>query len=159
MVVSNDNIKKAQFWQYYTVKVLDITQEKGTRRRKKVVPNELYTYKIDTKAYKFERRASKLYSSTTRLSDHIEQKHQISRDRKATSSTTALTTQINSGTIREVPDFPTALVDQIVVDYQAFTITESSQFQTMIKAIGYNEKILKGDAITERVQGRVTRIE
>jgi hypothetical protein len=43
-----------------------------------------------------------------------------------------------------------------MADYQAFTVTESSWFQAMIKAAGYDKKILKGDAISNRVQGRVT---
>lgn len=158
IVVSKDS-KKAWFWQYYTVKVLDTTWEKGTGRRKKVVPDELYTCKVDTKTCKFVRRASKLHSSTSGLSEHIEHKHQISKDGKASSATT-LTTWMSSGTISEnVPDFPTALVDWIVADCQAFTVTESSWFQTMMKAAGCDQKILKGDAIANRVQARVARIE
>ncbi len=71
----------------------------------------------------------------------------------------ALTTWIDNGAVNKVLDFETSLVDQIMTDYQAFTITESSWFQTIIKAIGCDQKILKGDAITNRVQARVARIE
>jgi hypothetical protein len=75
-----------------------------------VVLDELYTYKVDPKTCKFERKALKLHSSTTGLSDHIELKYKISKDGKA-SGATILTTWINGGNIKDVPDFPTALVD------------------------------------------------
>jgi hypothetical protein len=116
-VVSKEGSKKAWFWQYYTVKALNITWEKGTGRRKKAVLNELYTYKVNTKKYKFKRKALKLHSSTTRLSDHIELKHGIPKDRKAKDSPgrTPLTTWMNTA-VKEVPDFKTSLVDWIVAD-------------------------------------------
>src|SRR6266487_5953251 len=162
MVVSNkESSKTAWFWPYYSIKTLDTTWQKGTGRRRKEAFDELYTCKVDPKKCKFNRKASKLHSSTSRLSDHLELKHQISKDRKVknSSSPTALTTWIDNGAVDEVPDFETSLVDWIVADCQAFTVTESSWFRTMMKAAGCDQKILKGDAITNRVQARVARIE
>ncbi len=139
MVVSNkESSKTAWFQQYYSIKALDITWQKGTGRRKKEVFDELYTCKVDPKKCKFNRKVSKLYSSTSRLSDHLELKYQISKDKKVknSSSPMILMTQIDNRAIDKVLDFETSLVDQIVADCQAFTITKSSQFQTMLKAVG-----------------------
>ncbi len=113
------------------VKVLDTTQEKGRGKKRKLVLDELYTYKIDPKKCKFDRKASKLYTATITLSEHVELKYRIFKDRKVkdSSSLIALIMWINKGAIKEVPDFETSLVDQIIIDYQAFPILKVASFR------------------------------
>lgn len=153
--------RHAWFWQYYTIEVQEKKWEKGTGKRKTLVPDEVYTCNIDPKRCVFSRKASKLHGSTTALGDHIE-KHKVFKETDPqtarTNNPTTLTKWMRTPE-NQLPQFETALVDWIIADCQAFVVTESDWFRRMMKAAGCEHKIPKGDTIASRVHGRVGKIE
>jgi len=132
----------------------------GRNNKKKEAFDELYTCNV-RQGCTFSRRASHLHTSVSALKDHIEGRHRISE------STDPVTVRagnpqpmkdwINS-TI-DNPLFEEALLDWIVSDYQAFTVTESWWFKRMMRAGGVTNQIPSGDATKNKIKNRMKNVE
>ena len=94
----------------------------------------------------------KLSGSNTALSQHIEVYHKRQKDEAedTTSKQTGLG-KFLKGKDQEQPPFEDAMVEWIIDTCQPFTVTETTKFKVMIKAVGYTGKIVKGDAISAQV--------
>ncbi len=87
------------------IAILCSTLGKGRGRKAKPVLDGLYTCNIDPNKCKFDRKASKLHTATTGLSDHVELKYRIFMDRKPKdfSGPTGLTRWMNRA-VEEAPE-------------------------------------------------------
>ncbi len=76
---AKENTQQGQFQQYFIITLLDITYNKGKGKKKEVAKDEQYTYNI-LKNCTFKRLVSKMHSSTTALSNHLEEKYGVTRN-------------------------------------------------------------------------------
>ena len=146
---------KHAWWQkFYNIKTLTTTYEKGRGRNKTKAFDEKYTC---TLCQDFYRLASKLGTSTSAISNHIEINHKRRED-KGEATNQVKQTGIGKylkGKKQELPEFKKAMVDQIIDTCQPFTVTESQKFKVMIRSVGYGGRIVKGDVITNQVAKRL----
>jgi hypothetical protein len=125
-----------------------------------MVYEERYTCKFH-KQCRFQRLRSSLYTSTTALSTHLEDKHQITKDTNPTSVAAGKPTTMKqwASTSKETPPFEEALIDWIVATDQAFVAVESDYFKTLMRSGGYDGKIPGADTVANRIQDRVSASE
>jgi hypothetical protein len=132
---AKENARRGWFWQYYIITPLDATYNKGKGKKKEVAKDEQYTCDI-LKNCTFKRLASNMHSSTTALSDHLEEKHRVTKNIDPITARSNKPTKLQSWAVpQQNPQlFEEALLDWVVYDCQAFTTTESLYFQRILKA-------------------------
>lgn len=160
---AKENARRGWFWQYFIITPLDATYNKGKGKKKEVANDEQYTCDI-SKNCTFKRLASKMHGSTTALSDHLEEKHGVTRNIDPITARSNKPTKLQSWAVpqQNQQSFEEVLLDWVAYDCQAFTTTESLYFQRMLKAYRASdkeEKILKADAITNKLHARVAEVD
>jgi len=151
------DLKRAWWWKYYNVVVLDTTWERGRGTKRATVKDEEYKCRFYSKC-RFKKLASVLKCSTSAMSSHIEKKHNIHEN---TASENAISRQATTMDIWAKPgvkallDFDEALLDWIIYTNQAFTCVESPYMRTLIQATGRMTKLPSADTIASRIKTRV----
>lgn len=151
--------KHKWWWAYFTVQILDTRFHKGKTGTGDLVWNEHYKCKASQHC-QFDRYADKLKSSTTALSDHITKYYHLTENHDPNSilsyqprSASDIRTFVQE---KDEPTFEDALLDWITYSNQPFTITECEYFPRMLRAVGYQGRIPKADAIKYKLEARIS---
>lgn len=154
----------AWWWKFFNSQPLGTMYAKG--KGPKATQEEDVRYTCIQERCPFKRLRSKLHGSTSALSKHIQEEHQITAEISSSMASgsaipaTGLTKWVAScPKPLEMPPFEEALVNWVIATNQPFTAVESDHFKVLLKAGGCTESIPGADTIASRIQGRITSSE